>query len=63
MYCDHCKMQGRIIAKCWKIHGYPPKYKNNTWKKEEDHTRKPNVGASTVGALSNNSNDTRITQE
>ncbi|XP_021771486.1 uncharacterized protein LOC110735604 [Chenopodium quinoa] len=26
MYCDHCKMPGHTMDRCYKIHGYPPKY-------------------------------------
>lgn len=33
-YCEHCKMHGHSMERCWKIHGYPPNYKPNTWKKE-----------------------------
>lgn len=27
LYCDHCKMTGHTIQKCYKIHGYPPGHK------------------------------------
>jgi len=26
-FCDHCKMSGHSIQKCYKIHGYPPGHK------------------------------------
>ena len=26
-FCTHCNMQGHIIEKCYKLHGYPPGYK------------------------------------
>lgn len=29
-YDDHCKIQGHSMKKCWKLHGYPPSFKNNT---------------------------------
>jgi len=24
LFCDHCKMSGHIMQRCYKIHGYPP---------------------------------------
>jgi len=24
LFCDHCKMSGHIVQRCFKIHGYPP---------------------------------------
>lgn len=32
-YCDHCEMHGHSLERCWKINGYPPNYRPNTWKK------------------------------
>ena len=32
--CEHCKIHGHSIERCWKIHEYPPNYRPNTWKKE-----------------------------
>ena len=32
-YCDHSKVPGHTRDRCWKIHGYPPKFKN-TWRKD-----------------------------
>lgn len=29
-FCDHCKIYGHTIDKCWKIHGYPTTIKSNT---------------------------------
>ena len=26
-YCEHCKMHGNSIQRCYKIHGYPPGHK------------------------------------
>jgi len=26
-FCDHCKMTGHIVQRCYKIHGYPPGHK------------------------------------
>ena len=26
-FCTHCNLQGHIIEKCYKLHGYPPGYK------------------------------------
>lgn len=28
-YCDHCKMSGHIIQRCYKIHGYPSNFRND----------------------------------
>ena len=25
-YCNHCKMPGHSIERCWKVHGYPSKH-------------------------------------
>ena len=27
-FCTHCNMLGHVIDKCFKLHGYPPGYKN-----------------------------------
>lgn len=32
-YCSHCKMSGHSLERCWKGHGYPPRYKQNTWRR------------------------------
>lgn len=32
-YCTHCKVPGHSIDKCFKIHGYPPHFKENKDKK------------------------------
>ncbi|KAK4477696.1 hypothetical protein RD792_016944 [Penstemon davidsonii] len=31
-YCTHCNMQGHTIETCFKIHGFPPGYRNNTFR-------------------------------
>lgn len=28
-YCDHCKIPGHTMERCWKIHGYPPHFQQN----------------------------------
>uniref|UniRef100_A0A803MM84 GAG-pre-integrase domain-containing protein n=1 Tax=Chenopodium quinoa TaxID=63459 RepID=A0A803MM84_CHEQI len=28
-YCDHCKMPGHSMQRCYKLHGYPPHFKND----------------------------------
>ena len=33
-FCDHCKINGHIQDRCWKLHSYPLKLKNNSWRKE-----------------------------
>lgn len=30
LFCDHCKIHGHTMDKCWKIHGYPSSFKTNT---------------------------------
>lgn len=27
-YCEHCKISGRTMQKCYKLHGYRPKFRN-----------------------------------
>ena len=49
-FCEHCKIHGNNIERCWKIHGYPSNLKNNTWVKEDATTSKANT------ALNENSN-------
>ena len=34
LFCYHCKILGHTMERCWKLHGYPPKYKSNSWKRE-----------------------------
>lgn len=63
LYCDHYKMQGHSIDKCWKIHGYPPKFKNNIWKKVEETSNKANMVSAETGAESNKHHEPRLTQE
>ena len=59
-YCAHCKMHGHFMEKCWKLHGYPSRFKNNAWKKKEERTSKANnIGAETVSK----SAEARLTQE
>lgn len=36
LYCDHCKITGHSKDRCWKIIGYPPNFKGNTWKRGND---------------------------
>lgn len=33
-FCEHCKIPVHTQDKCWKLHGYPPKLKNNSWRKD-----------------------------
>ena len=33
-YCEHCKIPGHTQDRCWKLHGYLPKLKNKSWKKD-----------------------------
>lgn len=35
-YCDHCKITGHTKDRCCKIVGYPPNFKENTWKRGND---------------------------
>lgn len=32
-FCTHCKVHGHSIERCWKVHGYPPGFKPNTWRR------------------------------
>ena len=41
-FCEHYNMHGHTISKCWKVHGYPPNFKNNTGK-EENNSSKANA--------------------
>lgn len=31
---ENCKVHGHTLEICWRVHGYPPNYKTNTWKKD-----------------------------
>lgn len=62
-YCDHCRMQGHTMEKCWKLHGYPSRFKNNTWKKEEDMTTKANNATAETSVQGSKSAEARLTQE
>lgn len=61
LFCDHCKIRGHSVDKCWKIHGYPSSFKNS-WKKND-------VGTSMVNNISHdnivqeNNTEPRLTQE
>ena len=43
-FCDHCKAYGHSVKRFWKIHGYPPSFKPNTW-------RRPNTGSAYVATV------------
>lgn len=71
--CSHCGIQGHIIDKCYKLHGYPPGYKpkgksssanqvsNFT---ENDQLVLSNYGpVSTTGSMEHNVMKCLITQE
>ncbi|CAO2832369.1 unnamed protein product [Amaranthus hypochondriacus] len=61
---DHCKIQGHSMEKCWKIHRFPTKSRNNTWKKEEDHVNKANANTTKTSIQGGKVSDNRfITQE
>ena len=36
LWCEHCKMNGHIKEKCWKIVGYPANHKAKTWRRENN---------------------------
>ena len=44
-YYDHCKIQGHTMDKFWKIHGYPPKFKNNSWKRDVEQHNKAHIAS------------------
>ena len=62
LYCDYCKMQGNSIDKCWKVHGYPSKFKKNTWKKEEEYASKANTSINEVEDQGNKRIETKLTR-
>ena len=35
LFCDHCKINGHTYEMCWKVHGYPPNFRQNSWRKDE----------------------------
>lgn len=35
-YCSHCKISGHNYENCWKVHGYPLGFKQNTWKRNSN---------------------------
>ena len=38
-YCDHCRISGHTKDKCWKLVGYPPNFKRNTWKRDKSNAK------------------------
>ena len=33
-FCEHCKVHGHSMERCWKIHGFPANYRPNIWRKD-----------------------------
>lgn len=63
-YCDHCKIQGHTMDKCWKIHRYPPKFKNNSWKKDGEQYSKGHIAFNEgTDVQERGSFDTKLTQQ
>lgn len=47
LWCDHCKMNGHVKEKCWKLVGYPPNHRlSNTWKRENNSKVYANIATS-----------------
>lgn len=42
-YCEHCKVPGQYMNKCWKLYGYPPNFKPSTWKRNTVETSRVNM--------------------
>lgn len=40
-YCTHCKYQGHTVDKCYKLHGYPPGYKQKQKSAVVNHVSTP----------------------
>lgn len=36
-------MHGHTLDRCWKLYGYPPNFKSNTWKKENNTSARINA--------------------
>lgn len=34
LFIDHCKIPGHNMEKCYKLHGYPPRNKSNSWRRD-----------------------------
>lgn len=47
LFCEHCKIGGHTYEKCWKVHGYPPNFKQNSWRKEESKVNTAQCNSST----------------
>ena len=50
-FCDHCKVSGHTIQRCYKLHGYPPHFKDKKFaanvqseNTEEDNSVSANLG-------------------
>ena len=53
-FCDHCKVVGHSINRCFKIHGYPNKSKNSSSKKyavvaHADNSNSPSPNGNSFG--------------
>lgn len=63
-YCEHCKIHGHTMDKCWKIHGYPSNVKSNTWRKDEGTGSKANAAITEENTHVQEKNvDTKLTPE
>lgn len=71
LFCENCKIHGHTIDRCWKVHGYPQGFKNNSWKKDGTHISKANgvssdaivQGQSLDQNNSKNNSEARLTTE
>ena len=48
-YCENCKVYGLSLKRWWKVHGYPPNLKPNTWRRQH--------GAAPIAQGNTNSED------
>ena len=56
-------MQGHTMDKCWKIHDYPPRFKNNIWKENAIHSSKANTSINNIDDQGNKRVETKLTEE
>lgn len=61
-FCEHCKVHGHTMDRCRKVHGYPPGFKSNSWKKEASQVSKANGVSSTDAIIQGPTQDQNHTE-
>ena len=60
LYCDHCKLPGHTVQKCYKLHGFPPGHRLYRGKKVAASVSQEQEGVSWLDEAPSGSQDTAL---